>query len=118
MSNADLKVIHFADTASEDARSLFALPVGVEVKVLRHVSEDDDRRDFIARFPPGYVEPEHTNGGGHISVVLEGKQIVGDEVLGPADYLFGPRDLPHDPFEYPEGRVLFVSTRGDTTHHW
>ena len=118
MSNEDLVIVQTNEIPWADGRSLLALPEGVEVKLLRHVPEEDNRREFLVRFPPGYFEPEHTHKGEHASIVLEGKQIVGGQVLSVGDYLYGPRDLPHGPFDYPEGCVIFCSTRGDMTHQW
>lgn len=99
-----------------DGQGLLALPEGIEVKVLAHDPADDDRVDVLVRFPPGYVEPEHTHSGHHVTVVLEGRQIVDGRTLRPGDYLYGPANVPHGPFEYPDGCVVFGSIRGGTLH--
>ena len=114
----ELVIVHPDEQDWTDGRGLVALPEGVQVKILRHDPDDDDRVDFLVRFPPGYTEPEHTHTGHHVTMVVEGKQIVGGETLLPGDYLYGPRKTPHGPFEYPEGCIVFASMRGGTIHEF
>jgi anti-sigma factor ChrR (cupin superfamily) len=99
-----------------DAKGLVELPQGPEMKLLRHDPADDDAREILVRFPVGYVEPEHTHAGEHMNVILEGTMVVAGKRLGPGDYIYGPRNVAHGPFEYPDGCVLFAAHRGDTIH--
>jgi quercetin dioxygenase-like cupin family protein len=114
----DFIAINSEDLEWEDGTSLVALPEGVQIKVLRHDPDDDDARDILVRFPPGYVEPRHTHEGEHMNVILEGKMLVSGKTIGPGDYIFGPRNEPHGPFEYPDGCVLFAVHRGGTIHEY
>ncbi len=112
-----LVMVQSARVAWIDATSLTELPRGVEVKILNR-DESDDRVDWLIRFPPGYLEPRHVHAGRHITIVLEGKQIVEGTELGPGDYVYGPADIPHGPFEYPAGCLLFGSMWGRTVHEY
>lgn len=113
----DFVTVHPEKIDWNDGQNLVALPEGVEVKILLR-DPDDDRADFLVRFPPKYTEPEHTHTGYHVAIILEGKQIVGGELLEAGDYSYGPANIAHGPFEYPEGCVLFVSMRGGTIHQY
>jgi quercetin dioxygenase-like cupin family protein len=93
-------------------------PPGPDVKVLRHYPADDNALDILVRFPPGYVEPRHTHDGEHQCFILEGRMLVDGKTLGPGDYVYGPRNEPHGPFEYPDGILLYASHRGDTAHEY
>lgn len=104
------------ETEWVDDVDILALGEGVQVKVMYR----DDAAglvNMLIRFPPGYVEPEHTHDSEHSGVVLEGTQIVGDAVLRPGDTLHAPANVPHGPFSYPEGCVLFTSFRGKSAVH-
>jgi hypothetical protein len=37
--------------------------------------------------------------------------------LRPGDYVFG-WDIPHGPYEYPDGCEVFIVYMGDPTHNW
>jgi hypothetical protein len=37
--------------------------------------------------------------------------------LHPGDYVFG-WDIPHGPYEYPDGCEVFIVYMGDATHFW
>jgi len=74
------------------------------------------RRASKVRFPPGYIEPEHTHKGWHSLVVLEGRMCVAGKDLRPGDCVFG-WDLPHGPFEYPDGCTVFTVAVGESMHH-
>lgn len=93
-------------------------PPGPDVKVLRHFPEDDNALDILVRFPAGYVEPRHTHNGEHMCFILEGRMRVDGKTLGPGDYVYGPRNEPHGPFEYPDGILLYASHRGNTAHEY
>ena len=101
-----------------DAKRLVALPYGPEMKLLRHDPDDDDAREILVRFPPGYVEPEHTHEGEHMNIILEGTMVVAGKTLGPGDYIYGPRNVAHGPFEDPDGCLLFAAHRGGTIHEY
>lgn len=100
---------------TEDAEVL-DLGHGVQVKVFYH-DPDSQQTDMLIKFPPGYTEPEHAHDSAHSVVVLEGLQIVGGEHMRPGDYVLGNRNVPHGPFEYPEGCVVFASFRGASARH-
>jgi quercetin dioxygenase-like cupin family protein len=88
---------------------------GVELKVLRRFPDDDDAMDTLVRFPAGHVERRHAHDGEHMMVILEGRLLVDGKTLGPGDYVYGPRNEPHGPFEYPDGALLYAAYRGSTS---
>ena len=94
---------------------LLTLPKGVQVKIFRH-DPVMKRIDMKVKFPPGYVEPEHTHKSGHSIVVLKGRMCVAGKDLRPGDYVFGWDEL-HGPYEYPDGCEVFVVFMGDGTQH-
>jgi quercetin dioxygenase-like cupin family protein len=102
----------------EDGGSIQELPPGPQVKILRSEPKDDSALDILVRFPPGYVEPRHTHPGEHSVLILEGTMIVDGKRLGPGDYVFGPRGIPHGPFEYPDGITLYAAHRGNAAHFY
>jgi hypothetical protein len=69
------------------------------------------------RFPPGYVEPAHTHKSWHSILVTKGRMCVAGKDLRPGDYVFG-WDIPHGPYEYPDGCEVFIVYMGDPTHNW
>ena len=97
------------------ANELLALPPGVKVKVLNY-DPVMKRVDMKVKFPPGFVEPEHSHKSWHSIVVLEGRMCVAGKDLRPGDYVFGG-DIPHGPYEYPDGCVAFCVFMGEGTEH-
>jgi len=75
------------------------------------------RIDMKQRFPPGYVEPRHTHTSWHSILVTKGRMCVAGKDLRPGDYVFG-WDIPHGPYEYPDGCEVFIVYMGDATHVW
>lgn len=100
----------------QDDVDVLSLQGGVQVKIFF-----EDREigvtDMLVKFPPGYVEPEHTHESSHSIVVLEGAQIVKGDHLHTGDYVWASGPEPHGPYEYPEGCVAFVSMRGPSSQH-
>lgn len=107
---------HRWETEWQDGREVLALGEGVKVKVYRH-DPATEQIDMLIRFPPGYVEPEHAHASEHSVVVLEGLQIVRGEEMRPGDSVYAPPQVPHGPFDYPEGCVVFASFRGPSPLH-
>ena len=101
---------------SDDVRGLLKLPKGVKVKVLNY-DPVMKRLDMKQRFPPGYVEPAHTHTSWHSILVTKGRMCVAGKDLRPGDYVFG-WDIPHGPYEYPDGCEVFIVYMGDATHVW
>ena len=101
---------------SDDVRGLLKLPPGVQVKVLNY-DPVMKRLDMKQRFPPGYVEPAHTHTSWHSILVTKGRMCVAGKDLRPGDYVFG-WDIPHGPYEYPDGCEVFIVYMGDATHVW
>ena len=99
---------------SDDVRGLLTLPEGVQVKVLNY-DPVMKRLDMKQRFPKGYVEPRHTHDSWHSILVLEGRMCVAGKDLRPGDYVFG-WDIPHGPYEYPDGCEVFIVYMGDASH--
>jgi len=97
------------------ANDLLTLPKGVQVKVFAH-DPAMKRIDMKVKFPPGYVEPEHSHKSWHSIVVLKGRMCVAGKDLRPGDYVFG-WDRPHGPYEYPDGCEVFVVFMGEGTEH-
>jgi len=99
----------------DPAIDMLTLPDGVQVKIFRH-DPVMKRIDMKVKFPPGYVEPEHTHKSWHSIVVLKGRMCVAGKDLRPGDYVFGWDEL-HGPYEYPDGCEVFVVFMGDGTQH-
>ena len=104
------------ETEWVDDVDVLALGEGVQVKVM-YRDDEAGLIDMLIKFPPGYVEPEHTHAAEHSGVVLEGVQVVDGQRLHPGDTLHAPSNQQHGPFEYPEGCVLFTSFRGGSALH-
>lgn len=97
---------------------IFDLPEGVQIHVVNQ-SEEEGRTDKFVRFPPGYVEPEHTHEAEHATLIIDGRMLVHGYELTSGDYIFGPSELPHGPMEYPDGCIVFSSSvGGSTVHDW
>lgn len=101
---------------SDDVRGLLKLPRGVKVKILNH-DPVMGRIDMKQRFPAGYVEPAHTHKSWHSILVTKGRMCVAGKDLRPGDYVFG-WDIPHGPYEYPDGCEVFIVYMGDASHIW
>jgi anti-sigma factor ChrR (cupin superfamily) len=96
---------------------LIALPPGVKVKIMNY-DPVMKRVDMKVKFPPGYVEPEHSHKSWHSIIVLKGRMCVAGKDLRPGDYVFGWDEL-HGPYEYPDGcEVFVVFMGGGTEHQW
>jgi hypothetical protein len=102
-------------TSGPDANELLKLPDGVEVKIFAY-DPVMKRVDMKVRFPPGYVEPAHSHKSWHSIMVLKGRMCVAGKDLRPGDYVFG-WDLPHGPYEYPDGCEVFSVFMGEGTQH-
>jgi hypothetical protein len=107
---------HEVPWESDDVRGLLKLPPGVQVKVFNY-DPVMKRLDMKQRFPPGYVEPAHTHRSWHSILVTKGRMCVAGKDLRPGDYVFG-WDIPHGPYEYPDGCEVFIVYMGDATHIW
>jgi hypothetical protein len=107
---------HEVPWESDDVRGLLKLPPGVKVKVLNY-DPVMKRIDMKQQFPPGYVEPAHTHTSWHSILVTKGRMCVAGKDLRPGDYVFG-WDIPHGPYEYPDGCEVFIVYMGDTSHIW
>jgi hypothetical protein len=94
---------------------MLTLPDGVKVKIFNY-DPVMKRFDMKAKFPPGYVEPEHSHKSWHSLVVLKGRMCVAGKDLRPGDYLFGWDEV-HGPFEYPDGCEVFCVFMGEGTQH-
>ncbi len=97
------------------ATRLLALPKGLKVKIFGH-DPAMQRIDMKVKFPRGYVEPEHMHESWHSILVTKGRMCVAGRQLRPGDYVFG-WDLPHGPYEYPDGCEVFVVFMGGRTQH-
>jgi anti-sigma factor ChrR (cupin superfamily) len=104
------------DGAWADDVDVLALGEGVQVKIM-YRDDDAGLINMLIKFPPGYTEPEHSHDSEHSGVVLEGVQIVDGQTLLPGDTLHAPANVPHGPFQYPEGCVVFTSFRGNSAQH-
>lgn len=112
------KALHDDEVEWEDgAKSILTLPEGVQVKIFNH-DPAMGRTDMKVKFPPGYVEPEHSHKSWHSICVLKGRMCVDGKDLRPGDYVFG-WDAPHGPYEYPDGCEVFVVFMGESVaHEW
>lgn len=91
------------------------LPPGDQAQRL-HVDAAMGRRVSKVRFPPGYIEPKHSHKGWHCVLVQKGRMCVAGQDLRPGDYVFG-WDIPHGPFEYPDGCEVYTVSLGEDMHH-
>jgi len=107
---------HEVQWQSDDVRGLLKLPPGVKVKILNY-DPVMKRIDMKQRFPAGYVEPKHTHDSWHSILVTKGRMCVAGKDLRPGDYVFG-WDIPHGPYEYPDGCEVFIVYMGDAAHKW
>ncbi|MBI4610877.1 MAG: hypothetical protein HY726_17945 [Candidatus Rokubacteria bacterium] len=109
--------IYDRDVKWEDgaANELLTLPKGVKVKIFTH-DPVTQRIDMKIKFPKGYVEPEHVHKSWHSILVTAGRMCVAGKELRPGDYVFG-WDLPHGPYEYPDGCEVFTVFIGQGTQH-
>ena len=112
-----IKAIHDREVKWQEGAALkmLTLPKGLKVKILNH-DPLMKRVDMKVKFPPGYVEPEHTHKSWHSILVTKGRMCVAGKDLRPGDYVFG-WDLPHGPYEYPDGCEVFCVFMGDGTDH-
>lgn len=99
----------------DDANELLTLPPGVKVKILNY-DPVMKRVDMKVKFPPGYVEPVHSHKSWHSICVLDGRMCVAGKDLRAGDYVFGG-DIPHGPYEYPDGCEVFTVFMGEGTQH-
>jgi quercetin dioxygenase-like cupin family protein len=99
----------------DNVNELIALPPGVKVKIFNY-DPVMKRVDMKVKFPPGYVEPEHSHKSWHSIVVLGGRMCVAGKDLRPGDYVFGG-DVPHGPYEYPDGCEVYCVFMGEGTQH-
>lgn len=106
------KTIKWQEAAAVD---ILALPKGVQVKIFNH-DPVMRRIDMKVKFPKGYVEPVHVHKSWHSILVTKGRMCVAGKDLRPGDYVFG-WDLPHGPYEYPDGCEVFVVFMGGGTQH-
>ncbi len=111
------KAIHDKEMRWEESAAvkLLTLPKGLKVKIFNH-DPIMKRIDMKVKFPPGYIEPEHTHKSWHSILVTKGRMCVAGKDLRPGDYVFG-WDLPHGPYEYPDGCEVFIVFMGDGTQH-
>ena len=100
----------------QDAAENLNLPEGVRIKVYNEDAATG-RRDMLVHFQPGYVEPRHTHGMTHYDTLLEGRWIIEGTEVTMGGHIFGPPDVPHGPFECPDGVTVCASTFGDPAHH-
>lgn len=112
-TDIELKLV--ADSIDWEAGDALTLPDGVKMKIINE-NDAEARTDFFVKFPPGYVEPEHTHQGAHASIVLEGRMLVHGHELTPGDYMYGQKAT-HGPMEYPDGCTMFASFVGGEIAH-
>ncbi|MFB6129863.1 MAG: cupin domain-containing protein [Salinigranum sp.] len=111
----DLSVVG-DDVEWEDA-SVLGLPEGLQIKIISE-NEAEGRTEMLVKYPPGYVEPRHTHESAHACLILEGRVIVDGRELTAGDYIYG-QEIPHGPWEFPDGGINFVSfVGGSPTHEW
>lgn len=111
----DLKITLKSESLDWEDGDVLTLPEGVKVHILNE-NDPEGRVDLIVKFPPGYVEPEHTHQGAHASLILDGRMLVHGHELTPGDYFYGHK-VDHGPMEYPDGCVIFTSFVGGSIEH-
>jgi len=113
IADRELRIVR--DDEADWAESEIGLPPGVQTKKL-DLDPVAKRRVSKVKFPPGYIEPEHVHKGWHCVLVLKGRMCVAGKDLRPGDFVFG-WDIPHGPFEYPDGCEAFAVSLGEDMHH-
>lgn len=120
----DPAVVHLGVELSVEAdevdwvdAELLGLPEGLQVKIINE-NEAEGRTDMLVKYPKGYREPRHTHESAHACLILDGRILVNDRELTAGDYIYG-QQIPHGPWEFPDGGVNFVSfVGGSPTHQW
>lgn len=110
-----LNLIHL-DDGPWVAAEAFGLPPGIEYRIFR-MDEEAGEMDMMIRHPPGYLEPRHHHESEHWQIIFEGEMHIDGQVMGPGDYVFGPRNVEHGPFYFPKGLLSFASSRGGSVLH-
>ena len=111
----DIELELAVDGVDWETGDVLTLPDGVKMRILNE-NEAEARTDFLVKFPPGYVEPEHTHKGAHASLLLDGRMLMHGHELTPGDYVYGHK-VRHGPMEYPDGAVMFASFVGGEIAH-
>lgn len=106
-----------AELEWRDDDDVLALGNGVKVKIFRR-DEETDMTYALVKLPAGYVEPEHVHSGEHNVVVVQGYMNVAGKTLGPGDFVFGPSEVRHGPYEHPVECILFACLRGSNLHRY
>jgi anti-sigma factor ChrR (cupin superfamily) len=106
-----------SDDVDWDDAEMLGLPEGLRVKVVNE-NEAEGRTDMLVKYPEGYLEPRHTHESAHACLILEGRILVDGRELTAGDYIYG-QQVPHGPWEFPDGGMNFVSfVGGSPTHRW
>jgi hypothetical protein len=82
-----------------------------EVKVL----VEDRARDYVARmvrWPAGSSTPRKVYAGAHAALIVGGSAVVGGQILGPWDLIYGAGDVARGGIEFPEECTLLVNSIG------
>ena len=105
--------INTDDIEWQDGEEILGLPEGLKVKIIAEAEyEVSERVDKFVKFPAGYIEPRHTHDYFHSTLVLEGEMHVDGKILKPGDYVYGGGDVPHGPYHYPKGCMVYSAGRG------
>ncbi len=105
--------INTDDIEWQDGEEFLGLPEGLKVKIIAEAEDEvSERVDKFVKFPAGYIEPRHTHDYFHSTLVLEGEMHVDGKILKPGDYVYGGGDVPHGPYHYPKGCMVYSAGRG------
>lgn len=117
MESLGLELSVAADDVDWEDAELLGLPAGLQVKII-HENEAEGRTDMLVKYPEGYVEPRHVHESAHACLILGGRILTEGRELTPGDYIYG-QQVPHGPWEFPDGGMNFVSfVGGSPTHEW
>lgn len=116
-SDQEFLAINQADLEWQDDSDTLALGNGVKVKIFRR-DEENDLTYALVKLPAGYLEPEHVHAGEHNVVMVKGSMNVAGKTLGPGDFVFGPSEVLHGPYEHPVECILFACLRGSNLHRY
>lgn len=117
MTKDFLAISHEGIEWKDDDEGVLALGHGVQFKVL-YRDEESDITDMLIRLPAGYTEPRHVHAGEHHVVMITGSMTVDGKTLGPGDFVFGPSEVPHGPYEHSEECIVFAMQRGSQVHRY
>ena len=112
MKKAEFLLVKTSEIEWEDGEKILGYK-GSKVKIIAEAEDEiSERVDKFVKYAPGFTEPRHTHGYAHSTLILEGEMHCDGKILKEFDYVYGPANVPHGPYYYPKGVVLYSAGRG------